>query len=239
VTAIAAALASCAQTPPREPVSSTATGTISGHVSVEGAVRAGEHVRVDADPQCAVALGAESIPAGDLVVSDDNSVADAFVHIKEGIPQDLATRRAHSERVVLDQQKCQYVPRVLGVQAGQPLTIRNSDALLHTVRADAVVNGRFNVATPTQGIEVVRSFQSSETMIPVRCDMHPWMKAYIGVVGHPFFSVSNTSGQYAIAQVPPGTYVLEIWHERLGTATREVTLAAGESLTIDFAFRAR
>ena len=122
--------------------------------------------------------------------------------------------------MVLDQQKCRYVPRVLGVQVGQALTIRNSDSLLHNVRAEAQINQPFDVGTPIQGMEIKRTFSTREVMVPFKCNVHAWMNAYVGVLEHPFFAVSDDSGRFSIPHLPPGTYTIEVWHETAGHGRR-------------------
>jgi hypothetical protein len=208
-------------------------GRITGTVTLNG-TPAAELVRLDADPQCAKLTGGQAQSAEAIVTGTGNSVQNVFVYIKHGLPA-----QAYSPpdgAVVLDQQQCRYMPRVLGIRVGQPLAIRNSDPLLHTVRAKATANSRFNVATPVQGIEITRTFPVPEVMVPIGCDMHPWMHAYVGVLDHPFFDVTGDSGRFSIEGLPPGAYTLEIWHERLGTETRDVTLAEGETLDLPFTF---
>jgi uncharacterized protein (DUF2141 family) len=138
---------------------------------------------------------------------------------------------------VLDQTGCEYVPHVLGVQTNQPITIRNSDGLLHNINASPSANRGFNMSQPTN-MEGSRSFATQEVMIPVRCDVHGWMEAYIGVVDHPYFAVSGEDGSFTIENLPPGDYVVEAWHETLGTQTMNVTVGPNETGTADFAYEA-
>jgi hypothetical protein len=140
--------------------------------------------------------------------------------------------------VVLDQQQCRYVPRVLGIQVGQQLVIKNSDALLHNVRSEGAINETFDVGTPIQGMEVTRTFATREVMVPFKCNVHAWMHAYLGVLEHPFFAVSDEAGRFAIDRLPPGTYTIEFWHERFGTATRQVTVAAQQTQNLTFSYKA-
>lgn len=209
-------------------------GRITGTVVVAGVVAPAAEIRFDADPQCISIADREARRAEHLVVGEANAVQNVFVYVKQGLPAQAYP--PPRDAMVLDQQKCRYVPRVLGVQVDQPLTIRNSDPLLHTVRGEGAVNERFNVGTPVQGMEVTRVFRAAEVMVPVRCDMHPWMNAYIGVLDHPFFDVTGESGRFSITGLPPGTYVIEIWHERLGTQTHEVDVSAGEARDVTFTY---
>lgn len=240
-TALALVFAACGSPPPRSdapasssPPATTTQGRIAGRVVFEGAHPPSARIRLDADPQCAALAHGESRPTDDLLVGDANALQNVFVYVTQGVPSQAYA--VPSEPVVLDQQQCRYVPRVLGLQVGQTLAIRNSDPLLHTVRADAAVNGRFNVGTPIQGMEVRRSFTASEVMVPVGCDMHPWMRAYIGVLNHPFFDVTGEDGRFSIDRLPPGDYVVESWHERLGTRRQEVTVPADEAADVTFRY---
>jgi len=234
------ALAACSGSPakpaaPAQPARDAAAGaSITGRVVFDGEVAPAREIRLDADPQCLSIANGELRRAEDLLVGDANGAQNVFVYVKQGLP--AQTYSAPPEPVVLDQQKCRYVPRVLGIQVDQPLTIRNSDPLLHTVRGEGTVNERFNVATPIRGMEVNRVFRAREVMVPIACDMHPWMRAYVGVLDHPFFDVTGPSGRFSITGLPPGTYIIEFWHERLGTQTQEVDVSAGEAKDVTFTY---
>ena len=211
-------------------------GTVTGKIVVDGTVPPAGIIRLDGDPKC------ESLAAGEprhteyVVMGDGNTLQNVFVYVKDGLPGRLYP--VPSEPVVLDQQKCRYVPRVLGIQVGQQLTIRNSDPLLHNVRAEGAINEPFDVGTPVQGMEVKRTFVTREVMVPVKCNVHAWMNAYIGVLEHPFFAVSDNDGRFALPKLPPGTYTIEIWHERFGTQTQQVTVTANETKDLTFTYKA-
>jgi hypothetical protein len=237
----ALALVACSGSPSKpdraapEPARDAATtGRITGKVVVDGVVAAAAEIRFDADPQCMAIASREARRAEHLVAREANALQNVFVYVKQGVP--AQPHPPPREAVVLDQQQCQFVPRVLGVQVDQPLTIRNSDPLLHTVHGKGAVNDQFNVGTPVQGMEVKRVFRAAEVMVPVTCDMHPWMKAYIGVLDHPFFDVTGESGRFSLAGLPPGAYVIEIWHERLGVRTQEIEVSAGEAKDLTFTY---
>ena len=118
---------------------------------------------------------------------------------------------------MLDQDKCRYTPRVLGVRVGQPLQIRNSDPLLHNVRSNGVINQAFNKSTPLEGMSFNHTFATREVMVPFKCDVHGWMSAYVGVLDHPYFGTTAPDGRVVLGNLPPGTYTIEAWHESLGT----------------------
>jgi plastocyanin len=193
-------------------------------------------IRMDGDPKCVSAAQGETYQTEFFVSNDGKSLGNVFVYIKEGLPQRFYA--VPNQPVVLDQQKCRYVPRVLGVQVGQPIEIRNSDPFMHNVHAEGAINQPFDVGQPLQGIKTTKSFTTREVMIPVKCQVHTWMTGYIGVLEHPFFTVSDADGRFSIPQLPPGTYTIEAWHERLGTQTQQITVGAKESKTIDFTFKA-
>lgn len=239
---MAAVCAACAAPPPADPTppatrDAASGATLSGVVTLSGDRPPPEMIRLDADPQCMAIAGQSARDTETVVTGAGEGLANVFVYIKNGL---LADREypVPDRPVVLDQQQCRYLPRVLGVQAGQALILRNSDPLLHTVRADAAANDRFNIGTPVQGMEVRRSFQRPEVMVPIKCDMHPWMHAYVGVVAHPYFAVTDAAGQFAIEGLPPGAYRVGLWHERLGAREHEVAVAAGGSATVAVTFEA-
>jgi plastocyanin len=228
---------STAAPPPAAPAAPdpSTVATVTGKVVIDGPVPTAS-IRIDGDPKCVALAGDSRRPAEYLVTGEGNTLQNVFVYVKEGLPGRLYPVPAAP--VVLDQQQCRYVPRVLGVQVGQQLTIRNSDPLLHNVRAEGAVNEPFDVGTPIQGLEVKRTFATREVMVPVKCNVHGWMNAYIGVLEHPFFAVSDQTGRFSIAQLPPGTYTLEAWHERLGTQTQQITVTAKQTVDLVFTYKA-
>ena len=141
-----------------------------------------------------------------------------------------------TEPVVLDQDKCRYTPRVQGVRVGQPLSIRNSDPLLHNVRANGTINQAFNMSTPLEGVSFTRTFATREVMVPFKCVVHAWMTAYVGVLDHPYFGTTAPDGRVVLGNLPPGTYTIEAWHETLGARTQQVTIGAKESKDVSFTF---
>jgi hypothetical protein len=212
------------------------TATITGRILIDGSVPPGEIIRLDGDPKCVELAAGEPRRTEYVVAGDDNSLQNVFVYVKEGLPRRMYPVPA--EPVVLDQEKCRYVPRVLGIQVGQQLTVRNSDPLLHNVRTEGAINEPFDVGTPVKGMEVNRTFATREVMVPVKCNVHSWMHAYIGVLEHPFFAVSDASGRFSIPRLPAGTYTIEIWHERLGTQTQQVTVADHDTKDLSFTYNA-
>jgi hypothetical protein len=173
-------------------------------------------------------------PTSPAVKVSDGNLANVFVFVSEG----LGDMRfpASSEAVLLDQNGCLYHPHVLGIQTGQDLTIRNSDAVLHNINTRSTDNRPFNISQPQAGMESTRSFNTAEVMIPVGCDVHGWMSAFIGVTAHPYHAVTADDGTFTIEGLPPGEYVIEAWHETLGAQTMSVTVGEAETGTADFTY---
>ena len=222
--------------PPAPPIDPATVATVTGQVTLDGTAPEMQAYRLDGDPKCVQLAAGEERRTEHVIVGSGNALLNAFVYVKEGLPPGLYP--VPSQPVVLDQQKCRYVPHVIGVQVGQSLTIRNSDPLLHNVRSDGTVNQPFDVATPLQGIEIKRTFSTREVMVPFKCNVHAWMTAYVGVLEHPFFAVTDGSGMFTIPNLPPGTYTLEVWHETFGTQTQPVTVAAKDTKDLAFTYKA-
>ena len=144
---------------------------------------------------------------------------------------------APPEPVTIDQLGCQYHPHVFGIQVGQTLQILNSDNTLHNIHSLAEKNKQFNLGMPIQGMKLTKKFDQPEVMTKLKCDVHPWMHAYIGVLPHPFYGTTGEDGTFEIKELPPGEYTLEALHEKYGTQTQKVTVGEG-SQTADFTFSA-
>lgn len=206
--------------------------TISGTVSFTGTAPEPTPIDMSEEPVCAE-KHAEA-PIFQPVQATDGNLANVFVFVSEGLGD--RSFPAGSEAVVLDQTGCRYVPHVLGIQTGQDLTIRNSDDVLHNINTQSTANRPFNISQPQAGMETNRSFNTPEVMIPVQCDVHGWMSAFIGVTGHPYHAVTAGDGSFTIEGLPPGDYVIEAWHETLGAQTMNVTVGEAETGTADFTY---
>jgi hypothetical protein len=126
---------------------------------------------------------------------------------------------------------------VFGVRIGQPIEIVNSDPTLHNIHALPNANQEFNMGQPIQGMKMTRTFTAREVMVPFKCDVHGWMNAYVGVLDHPYFAVTDSDGRFELKSLPPGTYTVEAWHERLGATTQSVTLEQKDTKTVTFSFK--
>jgi plastocyanin len=208
------------------------TGTIKGQVRLTGKLPGNPIIRMGMDPKCSQANAGKRVVQEYVVAAADGSLANAFVRLKGNFPQTSVP----AQPVVIDQQKCVYVPRVAGVRVGQTVQIKNSDALLHNLDGLSGKNNGFNVAQPRAGMVYEFKPKNEEIMLHLKCDVHNWMNAYIGVVTNPYFAVTNTSGLFQIDKVPPGTYTIEVWHEKLGLVSKTVTVKAGGVAAIDFSY---
>lgn len=209
----------------------TTVGTISGVVNFAGTPPAAEPIDMAAEPVCA-----EAYPDGPMtqhVLVQDGKLANVFVRLT-----DVSGAPAPTGNVELDQEHCRYHPHVMGIQTNQPLLIHNSDDLLHNINVTPTENRGFNISQPRAGIESTQRFSVPEVMIPVRCDVHGWMNAYIGVVDNPYFAVSAADGTFTIENVPAGDYVMEAWHEEYGTMTANVSVAAQATADVSFDYSA-
>jgi plastocyanin len=207
---------------------------ISGRVRVDGPAPTDDVVRIDADKHCVSLNGSDQLPSGAIVLGPGQALQHVFVYVKSGLEK--TTFPIPNEPVVVDQQKCRYVPRVLGVRVGQPLQIRNGDPLLHNVRSASDINQPFNQGQPVQGMVFNHTFTTREVMVPLKCDVHAWMHAWVGVLEHPYFAVSGEAGTFTLPDLPPGTYTLEAWHERLGTREQQVTVGPKDTKDVEFTF---
>lgn len=207
--------------------------TIKGVVKFKGEAPKPRLISMKADKQCDAIHGGKPVTAEDFVVNQNGTLKWVFVYVKEGVK---GKYNPPAQPVVLDQQGCWYHPHVFGIMVGQKLEIRNSDPLLHNIHSVPKKNKPFNIGQPTKGMKNEFVFTTPEVMIPIKCDVHPWMSGYAGVLDHPFYSVTNDKGEFEIKNLPPGTYTIEAWHEKLGTQTQTVTVKAGETKTIEFTF---
>jgi plastocyanin len=218
--------------PVTDPVDPATASAITGVVTLQGTPPANPSINMSSDPYC-MKLGAATTPV--FIVSDDNGLENVFVYVKDGLGS--LKFPVPTSPVVLDQKGCMYGPRVFGIQVGQSLDIVNSDETLHNVHAMPMANREFNRGQALQGMKYTTTFTAPEVMLPFKCDVHKWMNAWVGVLEHPFYAVSGKAGMFALAGLPPGSYTIEAWHEKLGAQTQQVTIGPKESKKISFVFK--
>lgn len=218
------------------PSVASAEGKITGKVTFEGTPPKRARIRMDADPVCAAAHADEPALSEDVVVGKDGGLQNVFIFVKDGLAK--KDYPAPTTPVTIDQHGCHYVPHVVGIQVGQPLQILNSDKTLHNVHGMPKVNAGFNFAMPKFVKKKEHEFESPETMVAIKCDVHPWMNGYIGVMSNPFFAVTGPDGTFEIDGLPAGEYTVEAWQEKLGTKEAKVKVPADGAATLDFTYKA-
>ena len=170
------------------------------------------------------------------VGADGKSLANVFVYVKNGLGNYIYDTPTETARI--DQDGCRYHPHVFGMRVGQPLEILNSDPTLHNIHATPKLNSEFNTGQPIEGMKTTHTFDKPEVMVPFKCDVHGWMNAYVGVLDHPYFAVTDKEGKFSLKTLPAGTYTIEAWHERLGAQEQMVTIGAKETKDVAFTFKA-
>jgi plastocyanin len=220
---------------PAAPAVDEATAaTVTGKVSFAGAKPAMRTLDMSATPACARAHTTTQ-KSEEVVVNDNGTLRYAFVWVKSGLPD--RQWEVPKTPVKLDQHGCMYQPHMIGVMASQDIEVVNSDPTNHNIHPMPAVNREWNESQPPKGDTKIKQFARQEVMIPVKCNVHPWMKAYIGVVNHPFFAVTGEDGAFTIKGLPPGTYTIEAWHERYKTQEMTVTVGPKETKTVDFSYK--
>jgi plastocyanin len=208
------------------------TGTIKGHIRLTGKLPGNPVIRMGMDPKCSQINAGKRVIQENVVASLDGSLANVFVGLQGPFPQTPVP----SQPVTIDQRGCVYGPRVVGVRVGQLLQIRNDDDLIHNVHSLSARGNSFNVSEPKAGMVQQFQLKDEEVMLRVKCDIHSWMTAYVGVVSNPYFAVSSTAGTFEIDNVPPGNRTIQAWHERYGPLTKSVRVQAGSTTTVDFVY---
>ena len=211
------------------------SASVKGAIHLKGAAPQPEKIKMDADPVC---QQQHSGPVyTESVVADANGgLKNVLVYVKEGAKGPFPTP---TQPVTLTQTGCWYTPHVFGIQVNQPLEIINSDPTLHNINAKPKTNTPFNVAQPTKGMKTTKKFAKAELPVSFKCNVHPWMSAFAGVLDHPYYAVSGADGAFTISGLPAGTYVLEAWHEKYGTKSETVSVGDGETKSVEFTFEAQ
>jgi len=210
-------------------------GDINGTVTFEGSAPKPQRLRMDADKVCKAAHK-ETVTGEEVMVNSNGTLRNVLVYVKEGLKAKKFD--PPSKKVLFDQKGCVYTPHVLGIQTGQELEVLNSDPTLHNVHSLSKDNPSFNVAQPKQGMKLSKKFDKPE-VFKVKCEVHTWMSAYMGVFSHPFFAVTGEDGSFNLKKLPPGDYTLEAWHEKYGTQTMNVKVGATDTQTLTFAYKGK
>jgi len=207
-------------------------GTITGRILFDGNIPAPIHYTPSKDTQV---CGTGDHVSDEMVVGADKGIGYAVVSLKN---VDGGRMNAQAS-VILDQQGCRFQPHVVLIPRGATLEILNNDKILHNVRTTSKKNPPFNKAQPKFLKKIKHTFKAAPEKIKVQCDAHSWMSAWIVVQEHPFYAVTDASGQFTLTDVPAGTYTIESWHEKLGTQTATVTVPATGTVTANFTFEGK
>jgi len=212
---------------------SAGSASVKGIVTFTGTVPAAKTINMAADPSCAKQHAAPAVMQ-EVMTDKKGDLQNVIVFISEGLGDQ--TFDPPSQPVVIEQKGCLYQPHVLAMQANQPLEVVNADPVMHNIHPMPNNNREWNKAE-VPGSKIDESFPRSEVAIPVKCNLHPWMRGYIAVFKHPYFVVTGKDGSFDLSNLPPGSYTLTAWHEKLGTMTQKITVGTNETKSVDFVFK--
>ena len=212
---------------------STSASGIRGVVKFEGTVPKAKPISMAADPSCAKQHSG-LVPTFEVVTDTKGGLQNVLIFIADGLGG--RTFDPPKEPVVITQKGCLYQPRVQAVQANQPIEVVNDDPTSHNIHPIPANNREWNKAE-LPGAKVEEAFAREEIAIPVKCNIHPWMRGYIAVLKNPYFAVTKADGTFDLPQLPPGTYTIKAWHEKLGTSTQTITVGPNQTKEINFVFK--
>jgi plastocyanin len=215
-------------------VDAATAGSISGSIKFSGKKPARKPVDMSNDPACVSAHKGKAYDESE-VVNPNGTLANVFVYVKTGL--EGKTFEPPTTPVTIDQKGCWFNPRVIGIQVGQPLSVVNSDPVTHNIHPMAQINREWNHSQGAGDEPLARKFLKPEVLIRVKCNIHSWMHAFIGVTENPYYAVTDDKGAFTIPNLPPGEYTLEAVHETLGTQDLKIVVPAKGAATADFAFK--
>jgi hypothetical protein len=210
---------------------------VSGTIKFKGEPPQMGEINMQAVPECHRLHANPPIDETVYVNDDNTTLRNVVVYVSGGLPEG-EQYPAPGEPAVLNQKGCMYEPHVLAMQVGQKLIVQNSDPFLHNVHSLSNINPPFNFGQnniDNNPGKVVDSIRAAE-QFRIKCDVHPWMSAHVRVFEHPFYSVSDDKGAFALRNLPPGQYTITAWHESLGEQQKEVTVEDGKPVSVEFEF---
>ncbi len=208
-------------------------GIISGTARMAGSQDAAARINMATDPAC-LKIHPAPVINEEVVTGSNGALKNVVVYISEGLGG--RSFDPPKEPAVFEQKGCAYSPRILGVRAKQTFELINSDPTSHNVHPAPQNNREWNIFQPPGSAPIEQTF-AREEIIPVKCNVHPWMKGYIAVFKHPYFAITEKDGSFGLKNVPPGVYTIEAWHEKYGVLIQKVSVEANQTKTLEFVFK--
>jgi plastocyanin len=216
-------------------VDAATAGSVTGTVTLDGKPVLAKPINMSAEPYCQKAHPTPVVPP-EVVTGDKGALANVVIFVKDGLGDYVFT--APTGPAQLNQQGCMYDPHIITLMTGQTFEVKNSDQTTHNIHPMPKDNRDWNKSQPPGADPIDETFARPELAIPVKCNVHPWMKSYIFVFKNPYYAVTSKDGTFELKNLPPGTYTIEAWHEKYGTADQTVTIGAKESKPVTFSFKA-
>jgi plastocyanin len=215
-------------------VDSSTAGSVTGTVTLDGKPTPAKPINMSAEPYCQKAHPSPVVPP-EVIVSDKGDLANVVVYVKDGLGE--YTFEPPKTSVALDQQGCMYDPHIIALMTGQTFEVKNDDQTTHNIHPMPKDNREWNKSQPPGATPIDETFGRAEVAIPVKCNVHPWMKSYIFVFKNPYYAITAKDGKFELKNLPPGTYTIEAWHEKYGVSDQTVTIGAKESKPLTFTFK--
>jgi plastocyanin len=222
--------------PAGQPVDMATVGTLTGTIKLDGAAPAAHKINMTADAYCLGQHASAPVMDQEVVTGTGGTLGNVVVYIQEDMGKYGFT--TPSDTAKIDQKGCQYTPHIVAMMAGQTLQVTNSDNTTHNIHPIPKDNREWNESQAPNTAPLMKVFSRAENGIPVKCNVHPWMKSYIFAFKNPYFSVTGSDGKFTISNLPPGTYTIVAWQEKFGTVTQSVTIGPKESKAVDLTFKA-
>ena len=208
-----------------------ADGTIAGKVSFQGVAPRMKAIDMSHEPSCAKQYATP--PTTETVVSGSgNALENVLVYVSAGAPDDPAP----SAPVVFNQKGCRYIPYILAFHVNQEIKIQNEDDTVHNVHPQPKINREWNRSQPPGAPPITESYEKPE-IFPVKCNVHPWMRGIFAVLKNSHYAVTGDGGTFSLPNLAPGKYTITAYHEIYGEQSQQVTIAGGETTTINFVFK--
>jgi len=216
-------------------VDTSTVGSVTGSVTLDGKPVPAKPINMSAEPYCQKAHPNPVVPP-EVVVDDKGDLANVVVYVRDGLSPDYAFDTP-KEPVTLNQQGCMYDPHIIALMTGQTFEVKNDDQTTHNIHPMPKDNREWNKSQPPGATPIDETFGRAEVAIPVKCNVHPWMKSYIFVFKNPYYAITSKDGKFTLKDLPPGTYTIEAWHEKYGVSDQTVTIGAKESKPLTFTFK--